>query len=275
MQREARAVIEEVLTLTIARESLRHPKHSAILGPLRKRIERILRRRWNKQQKAFLAEARHWLGRLSQGLHEADAELKAKLQASVTAKINAGTALSQPPSRNDTSAYESAVESAAAGAIDNLSVELDIQTAVDAGKTFARGYLQKRGFHQLAADIDATTRERMANAVADTFASNGTLDDAISAIKGAFADMKESRAVTIAQTELADAYNQAMLSSARESGDLLKVWNLDGEGCPEICEPNAEDGPIDLDDDFSSGDDAPPAHPNCDCSIGFVRADEE
>lgn len=305
MRGETRAIAEEALAFAIARESLKHPKHSDILLPLRKRLERILRRRWNRQQRLFLAEARHWLGRLAAGhhesrppiqrnigtqgmeptvrragasvssVHEADAELKARLQASVTAKINAGTALSQPPGRADTDAYEAAVEAAADGAIGNLAVELGIDAAKTAGQDFARTYLQKKSFHQLAADIDAATRDRMANAVADTFASGGSLNDAVSAIKDAFSSMKESRAVTIAQTELADVYNQAMLSSAKETGDeLLKTWNLDGEGCAEICQPNAEDGAIGLDEDFSSGDDAPPAHPNCDCSIGFVRSSE-
>lgn len=277
MNPEARAIVEETLAYALARESLRHPKHSNVLLPLRKRLERILIRRWNKQQKAFLAEARHWLGKFAAGhFTEADAELKARLQRSVTAKINAGTALSQPPSRNDTDAYNALIEAAAEGAIDNLSVDLEIEAAAAAGKTFAQQYLKDQGFHQLAADIDATTRDRMSSAVADAFASGGTMDDAVSAIKDAFSDMKDSRAVTIAQTEMSDAYNQAMLASAKETeGELLKTWNLDGEGCEEICQPNADDGAIDLDEDFSSGDDAPPAHPNCDCSIGFVRAGEE
>ena len=267
------ALAEESLALAIARESLRHPKHAVILGPLRSRFARLLVKRWRKQRRAFLAEASHWLGKLAAGHQEADAGLKAKLQASVTAKINAGTSLSQPPTRNETDAYDAMVETAASGAIDNLSVDLGIQAAADAGKTFATAYLKKNSFHQLAADIDGTTKTRMANAVADTFASGGTYDDAVSAIKGAFAAMTDTRAETIAQTELADVYNQAMLASAKESGDLLKTWNLDGEGCVEICQPNAEQGAIDLDEEFDSGDDAPPAHPNCDCSIGFVRAE--
>ena len=34
-----------------------------------------------------------------------------------------------------------------------------------------------------------------------------------------------------------------------------------------VCIANLEDGEIDMDEDFESGDDAPPAHPNCMCSL--------
>jgi hypothetical protein len=43
---------------------------------------------------------------------------------------------------------------------------------------------------------------------------------------------------------------------------VKKAWEPDAEACP-ICEANGDQGAIDLDDDFESGDDAPPAHPNC------------
>ena len=280
-------MIEEILALQIMvretfrkrdqywRESLRHPKHATVLDPLSKRLQAMIVRRWRKQQREFLREADHWLQRIAKGHQEADADEYKRLQAQVKARINAGTALNSVPSRKDSAVYNSVIESSATGAIRNLSIDLDIEAAEDAGQSFARTYLAKNGFTQLAADIDDVTRDRMANAVAQSFSTGGTYQDAVKAIKGAFDNMKDSRAETIAKTELADAYNQAMVSSAKEAGDeLLKVWNLDGEGCEEICQPNADDGPIGLDEDFSSGDDAPPAHPNCDCSIGFVKASE-
>lgn len=269
-----RAIVEEVLARHIARESLKHPRHADVLNPLVKRVRGMLIQRWNRQQRALLAEASHWIKAIADGKREAiNTDEYKRLQAQVSAKLNAGTALSGS-SRRDISIFNAAIEASATGAIRNLSIELDIEAAAHAGTTFARSYLLRKGFSRLAADIDETTADRMANAVAAELAGDGTYDDAVKAIKDTFQSMKDSRAETIAKTELADAYNQAMLSSAKESGDLLKTWNLDGEGCEEICQPNAEDGAIGLDEDFSSGDDAPPAHPNCDCSIGFVRASE-
>lgn len=270
-----RAIVEETLAHVFLWESLKHPRHADVLDPLVKRVRGMLIQRWNRQQRALLAEASHWIKAIAAGKREAiNTDEYKRLQAQVSAKINAGTALSGNTSRREVSIYNAAIEASATGAIRNLSVELEIEAAAHAGTTFARQYLLKKGFTQLAADIDETTAERMANAVAAELAGGGTYDDAVQAIKDTFQSMKDSRAEMIAKTELADAYNQAMLSSAKESGDLLKTWNLDGEGCEEICQPNAEDGAIGLDEDFSSGDDAPPAHPNCDCSIGFVRADE-
>lgn len=275
MNAEGRAIAEEVLAHAIARESLKHPRHAEVLGPLIKRVRGMLIQRWNRQQRAFLSEASHWIKAIAAGKREAiNTDEYKRLQSQVAAKINAGTALDGATSRRDVSIYNSAIEASATGAIRNLAVELEIEAAAHAGTTFARSYLLKKGFTQLAADIDATTADRMANAVAAELAGGGTYDDAVDAIKGVFQSMKDSRAETIAKTELADVYNQAMLSSAKESGDLLKTWNLDGEGCEEICQPNAEDGAIGLDEEFSSGDDAPPGHPNCDCSIGFVRSSE-
>ncbi len=74
----------------------------------------------------------------------------------------------------------------------------------------------------------------------------------------------------IARTEIANANSQSSLEGykgAREDGvDVKKEWLLGPDPCP-ICEENAAAGPIDLDDEFPSGDDAPTAHPNCECAL--------
>jgi hypothetical protein len=46
-----------------------------------------------------------------------------------------------------------------------------------------------------------------------------------------------------------------------------KYWMPDAEACP-ICVKNADAGVIGLDEDFPSGDPAPEAHPNGECSLG-------
>jgi hypothetical protein len=50
-------------------------------------------------------------------------------------------------------------------------------------------------------------------------------------------------------------------------GFNAKAWNPDGTACVEICVPNVLAGWIPIEDDFESGDGAPPGHPNCDCSL--------
>jgi hypothetical protein len=51
-----------------------------------------------------------------------------------------------------------------------------------------------------------------------------------------------------------------------------KVWltSNDADVDEEICEPNGAQGPIPLDEDFDSGDDCPPGHPRCRCSLAPV-----
>lgn len=54
------------------------------------------------------------------------------------------------------------------------------------------------------------------------------------------------------------------LREAADDGDTEKSWV--GGTC-ETCQENADAGWIDMDEQFPSGDDEPPAHPNCDCEL--------
>lgn len=82
-----------------------------------------------------------------------------------------------------------------------------------------------------------------------------------------------ARALCIARTETAFARNQGALIAAKQSGVVLgKKWELGEEAC-ELCEANAAQGQVGLDGVFQSGDEAPPAHPNCRCSLGYVLAE--
>ena len=74
----------------------------------------------------------------------------------------------------------------------------------------------------------------------------------------------EARAETIARTETANADCQGNLAVYKESGVVAQKQWIVGAGCCDECQEL--DGEIvDLDDNFSTGDDAPPAHPNCRC----------
>jgi SPP1 gp7 family putative phage head morphogenesis protein len=91
------------------------------------------------------------------------------------------------------------------------------------------------------------------------------------------------RAMTIARTELATAYNQGAYNGTRQAqaegylGIVKKVWlTADDERTCDIC--NGLDGEaVDMDSDFSYQKGKlgfgtaliPPAHPNCRCSIAY------
>ena len=77
----------------------------------------------------------------------------------------------------------------------------------------------------------------------------------------------EERAELIARTETIKASVEGNMIAYRESGVVVgKEWILGAEAC-DVCVANAEAGVIPLDALFPNGDDAPPAHPNCRCSV--------
>jgi hypothetical protein len=84
----------------------------------------------------------------------------------------------------------------------------------------------------------------------------------------------------IAYTEIGNANATGTLNgfmAARDAGvENEKAWMTSGgDGCCDDCTANEDQGPIPLDEDFQSGDDAPLAHPNCQCVLVSVVAGEE
>jgi len=86
-----------------------------------------------------------------------------------------------------------------------------------------------------------------------------------------------SRAQMVAVTEIARAVSQASLDTYRRNGIPGKEWLIASSNVCAICEDNADEGVIPLDDAFASGDDAPPGHPRCRCAPGpgFVIGGDE
>lgn len=91
-----------------------------------------------------------------------------------------------------------------------------------------------------------------------------------------FDDTNDWRATRIARTETITAYAHGNLEGYKQSGVVAgKKWLPDAEAC-EICVTNADAGTIGLDEAFPSGDDAPTAHPHCECSLQpVVKSDTD
>lgn len=124
---------------------------------------------------------------------------------------------------------------------------------------------------ELVSDIDESTRNMINVAVSEGIANGQTVDEIASNIED-LTGFSSERADLIANTEVATANSQGALEGFKEVADTTdlnpqKVWLL-GENACDDCVENADEGPIDLDDVFPSGDDAPPAHPNCRCALG-------
>jgi SPP1 gp7 family putative phage head morphogenesis protein len=83
------------------------------------------------------------------------------------------------------------------------------------------------------------------------------------------------RAMNIARTELAKAYNQGAYNATKSAqeqgyiGDCKKIWlTADDERVCEICGAIDEKS-VNMDDDFISGVSLPPAHPQCRCAVAY------
>ncbi len=117
--------------------------------------------------------------------------------------------------------------------------------------------------------IDETTRDEINKIITEGLKNNIGRDDIADEIEKSFW-FSADRAEMIATTEIAMANGRSNLESfhaARRVGvKVKKSWLPDPDACP-ICQENGDAGPIDLDDDFPSGDDTVPAHPWCECAI--------
>lgn len=121
--------------------------------------------------------------------------------------------------------------------------------------------------------IDDSTRELLRADIAQALANGASNDDLAQTIGDSYA-FSDERAMTIARTETQFAANTGALNGYKASGVVDgKQWlTAEDDLVSEECAANGEAGPnqdgvIGLDDDFPSGDDAPPVHPNCRCTI--------
>lgn len=88
--------------------------------------------------------------------------------------------------------------------------------------------------------------------------------------------LHRARADRIARTEISDAYNFGQWDSVKQArdegwlpGEPEKEWIAGGGNPCDICLDNEGEGPIPINQVFSSGDDTPTAHPSCACSLGY------
>ena len=126
----------------------------------------------------------------------------------------------------------------------------------------------------LVTQIEENTPDMLRDTVAQAIEEGWGADELAEHISESTGFSAE-RAETISRTELIAANNQGALRSykdaAQEGIALQKEWLTAGDDLvSEECQENEDAGPIPLDEDFPSGDDAPPLHPNCRCSLSPV-----
>ena len=119
--------------------------------------------------------------------------------------------------------------------------------------------------------ITEGTREYLRAAIRDAIDEGLSNQDLAARLAESYGFSKR-RAMVIARTETNRASNEGSLASYKASGLVTaKEWLTaeDDLVSPE-CQENGEAGPIGLDAKFPSGDECPPVHPNCRCTIAPI-----
>lgn len=118
----------------------------------------------------------------------------------------------------------------------------------------------------------AATRRFLRSTIAGGLSEGLTAEQIADLIQASYAFSPE-RARVIARNEIATANSMGALGGYREAKangvNVEKEW-LDMDGACTVCEANAAAGPIDVDEDFPSGHEAPSAHPECRCVVSPV-----
>jgi hypothetical protein len=250
-------------------EATREIERQRILQPLERKLERELGHAFRMQRRSFLRMFRRTRS------HFPEPVLRETLSPDdweplFTAAELATIRLFEQPL---TAIQAAALRAGGRAALADLGLGLSF----DLAHPEAVAWLQRVPLERIAG-INATTREQIrtilvnavehgqgyqetARQIAATFTSYGT-PDVTKAIR--------SRAHMISITETGNAYSEGALVVSRDlkrAGlEMEKAWLAEADACP-ICDGNASEDWIPLDQPFSSGDDAPTAHPSCRCAI--------
>lgn len=227
------------------------------------RMVRVLRARWRTQRATVLRSGglKQATAKLSEA-EETETQKRARLVALASAAVSPGVVL-EPVLESQSATFDKSITNAIRAGASEAALQMNAATG--ATESFEAEYLRNSGFSRLTGDLDRTSVDRLANAVADAWESGEGYGGAVKAVRSVFADFSESRADMIAQTELSDAYSQSVLEFGEQAGAKFKSWENDIEPCV-ICILNAAAGKIPIDADFPDGSDATPGHPRCKCS---------
>ncbi len=123
-------------------------------------------------------------------------------------------------------------------------------------------FLKKYVF-QLAGQLNKTTLDRLNESLRMSISLGEARAEAVARMAQVIEN--PTRSAVIAHTESVRAFSEGRLEVGRQVGATTKEWDATGGACP-ICDA-LDHEVVGIDEDFSSGDAAPPAHPNCRCIV--------
>lgn len=126
--------------------------------------------------------------------------------------------------------------------------------------------------------ITESTRDSLRNAVINAYENGLSPAQLAKELKNSYG-FSAARAKLIAKTETSRASIQGTLAGWKRSGLVEGKSSIlsDDHDIDDECDENEDAGVVSLDADFPSGDDGPPYHPGCNCSLvaELIPEDEE
>ena len=150
---------------------------------------------------------------------------------------------------------------------DGRFVETPLMPAHEVSARYARARAGELLELDGRANVVKATRARVRELVSMAIENGDSIRTLKNALRQDFV-FSEGRAESIARTETATAQGKASLMSYSSNGWEGKEWIAERDACEE-CAINKV-GPLPLHASFPSGDDAPPVHPRCRCSLSPV-----
>lgn len=281
-------------------ENLGKPDRRAVIDPLVSQLQKALRIRWKAQlqkletyglpllQEALMFVQSFPTNKTSAPDHERRQVLAVLKMHNVTfaAKFRKVTA----------TAYAHGADRAASqlpgGIVERLTARRREAERALAGFALSEAPTKRptlpgldRNPEDLEDELDDTTTSRVGGIIDKAFATPLAYAAMVGLIRDEFrswieaGDGETSRAETVALQEVSTAYHDGgrdFVDMWRGgNGPVEKRWNAEDDACDECLENESEDF-IDSEAPHSSGDDEPPAHPNCRCEEEYrVLAVEE
>lgn len=231
-----------------------------ILRPLRRTLEAAWAH-WFRQQGAWWIEERlHRLRTLVEAAQPLPGPGERAL-ADLDDFPNDGRAL-----RITLTAAGQAMEGSASRTIAQLGLGINF----DLKNPRAVHYMDQVGAN-LVRGLNRTSRDRLRTLLSEGIENGWSYSRLASRVRVLFADFSRARALTIARTELGNAYSEVTVivgDSLRAQGlQVEKRWVAVQTDPGEPCRVNANQGWIPMNATFSSGDARPLQHPRCKCVL--------
>jgi hypothetical protein len=148
--------------------------------------------------------------------------------------------------------------------------QLGLSMSFDLTNPRAIFYMQQAGGN-LVRGLNQTSRNRLRAVLVEGIENGWSYGRLASRVRVLFADFSRARALTIARTELGNAYSESTVivgDSLRAQGlQVEKRWIAVQTEPAEPCRVNANQGWIPMNRAFASGDARPLQHPRCRCGL--------